>query len=116
MLLRNPAHKNDYIPTAELEEISSTPLDIVQAIQNSQDSEITITLSSPSQNLSDDFELTDCFFGLSSSDLAGPDERRLIVEGFGFLSVFKWFLLLAPTNAICVIKCYLVRNPMHNTC
>ena len=60
MLLRNPAHKkNNYIPAAELEEISSTPLDIVQASQNSQDSEITVTLSSPSQKLLDDFELTD---------------------------------------------------------
>ena len=60
MLLRNSAHKkNDYVPTAELEEISITPLDIVQASQNSQDSEIAVTLSSPSQNLLDDFELTD---------------------------------------------------------
>ena len=30
-----------------------------------------------------------CFFGFSSSDLAGPDERRLIAEGFDFLLFFK---------------------------
>ena len=60
MLLSNPAHKkNDYVPTAELEEISSTPLNIGHASQNSQESEITVTLSSPSQKLIDDFELTD---------------------------------------------------------
>ena len=60
MLLNNPAHqKNDYVPTAELEEISSTPLIIGQASQNSQDNEITVTLSSLSQKLIDDFELTD---------------------------------------------------------
>lgn len=33
------------------------------------------------------------FFGFSSSDLAGPDERRLTAEGFDFLLFFKWFFI-----------------------